>query len=129
MIATPLTGLVGVAVLLVLLLAGVRIGVALGLVGFAGLALAIGPEAAAIKSGVVVIETLSRYELGTLPLFLLMAQMFFATDASRDLFDAAARFTDGLMSCSPRRRSTTPATLGSSAALWSAASTAAAGGV
>jgi tripartite ATP-independent transporter DctM subunit len=92
MMATPGTGLVGVIVLLVLLLAGVRIGVALGIVGLAGLAIVIGPEAAVIKGGVVVIETLTRYELGTLPLFLLMAQLFFSADASRDLFDAAARF-------------------------------------
>lgn len=92
MMATPMTGLVGVLILFVLLLAGVRIGVALGLVGLAGLAIVIGPEAAVIKGGVVIIETLTRYELGTLPLFLLMAQIFFAADASRDLFDAAARF-------------------------------------
>ena len=91
MMATPATGLVAVLILFVLLLAGVRIGVALGLVGLGGLALVLGPEAAVIKSGVVVIETLTRYELGTLPLFLLMAQIFFSANASRDLFDAAAR--------------------------------------
>jgi C4-dicarboxylate transporter DctM subunit len=90
--ATAATGLVGVAVLFALLLAGVRIGIALGLVGVAGLAVVLGLEAAMIKGGVVVVETLTRYELGTLPLFLLMAQVFFAADASRDLFDAAARF-------------------------------------
>ena len=89
--ATPATGLVAVLILFVLLLAGVRIGVALGLVGLGGLALVLGPEAAVIKSGVVVIETLTRYELGTLPLFLLMAQIFFSANASRDLFEAAAR--------------------------------------
>ena len=92
MMATPGTGLVGVLILLILLLAGVRIGVALGLVGIGGLILTLGFEPALIKSGVLVIETLTRYELGTLPLFLLMAQLFFATDASRDLFDAAAKF-------------------------------------
>ena len=91
MMATPATGLVAVLILFVLLLAGVRIGVALGLVGLGGLALVLGPEAAVIKSGVVVIETLTRYELGTLPLFLLMAQIFFSANASRDLFEAAAR--------------------------------------
>jgi C4-dicarboxylate transporter DctM subunit len=90
--ATAATGLVGVAALFALLLAGVRIGVALGLVGVVGLAIVLGPEAAMIKGGVVVVETLTRYELGTLPLFLLMAQVFFAADASRDLFDAAAKF-------------------------------------
>lgn len=89
--ATSATALIGVAVLLALLLAGVRIGVALGLVGMAGLAVILGPEATLIKSGVILVDTLTRYELGTLPLFLFMAHVFFSIDASRDLFDAAAR--------------------------------------
>ena len=75
MLATPETGLIGVVVLLVLLLAGMPVGVALGLVGIGGLAVALGPEAALIKSGVIVFDTLTRYELGTLPLFLLVAHL------------------------------------------------------
>lgn len=91
MIDTPGTGLIGIAVLFTLLLAGGRIGAALGLVGLGGLMLVLGPEAALIKGGVVVVDTLTRYELGTLPLFLFMAHIFFSVDASRDLFDAAAK--------------------------------------
>jgi len=87
---TPGTGLIGILALLALLLLGGRIGAALGVVGIGGLALVLGPEAALIKAGVVVIDTLTRYELGTLPLFLFMAHIFFSIDASRDLFDAAA---------------------------------------
>jgi C4-dicarboxylate transporter, DctM subunit len=90
--ATPATGLVGLLVLFALILGGVRIGAALGLVGVGGLALILGPEAAVIKAGVITVDTLTRYELGTLPLFLLMAHVFFAVDASRDMFDVAARF-------------------------------------
>ena len=90
--ATPATGLVGLLVLFVLILCGVRIGAALGLVGLGGLALILSPEAAVIKVGVIAVDTLTRYELGTLPLFLLMAHVFFAVDASRDMFDVAARF-------------------------------------
>lgn len=89
--ATPATGLVGILILIAILLLGGRIGVALGLVGIGGLALILGPEAALIKTGVVVIEVLTKYELGTLPLFLFMAHIFFSIDASRDLFDAAAK--------------------------------------
>ena len=92
MLATPETGLIGVVVLLVLLLAGMPVGVALGLVGIGGLAVALGPEAALIKSGVIVFDTLTRYELGTLPLFLLVAHLTLSANASRDFFDAAARF-------------------------------------
>jgi tripartite ATP-independent transporter DctM subunit len=88
---SPLAGLAGVAVLLVALTAGVPIGVSLGLVGMGGLTLMLGLEPALIKSSVVLFETLSRYELGVLPLFLLMAHLCFAANASRDFFDAAAR--------------------------------------
>ncbi len=89
--ASPLVGLAGVAVLMVVLTAGVPIGAALGLVGMAGLTLMLGLEPALIKSGVILFDTLSRYELGVLPLFLLMAHLCFAANASRDFFDAAAR--------------------------------------
>lgn len=92
MIGEPGAGLVGVIVLLALLLTGLPIGVALGLVGLVGLTLTIGLEPALIKSGVLVFETLTRYELGTLPLFMLMAHLCFMAGASRDFFDAASRF-------------------------------------
>lgn len=92
MIATPGTGLLGVAVLLALLLVGMPIGVALGVAGLGGLVLVLGLEPALIKSGVIVFELLTKYELGTLPLFLLLAHLAFSANASRDFFDAAARF-------------------------------------
>jgi C4-dicarboxylate transporter DctM subunit len=84
-------GSLGVAALLVLLLAGLPIGVSLGLVGITGLAIVLGTEPALVKSGVVLVETLTRYELGTLPLFLLMAHLCSSANASRDFFDAAAK--------------------------------------
>lgn len=85
-------GLAGVVALLVLLAAGVRIAVALGIVGLAGLALAWSPEAALIKAGVITFDIMSKYELGVLPLFLLMAHLCFAAGASADFYDAAAKF-------------------------------------
>lgn len=87
-----MNGLLGVTALLILLTLGVPIGVAMGIVGLVGLVLLLGPEPALIKSGVVLFETVSRYELGVLPLFLFMAHVCFAAGASRDFFDAAARF-------------------------------------
>ncbi|HEY5724255.1 MAG TPA: TRAP transporter large permease [Allosphingosinicella sp.] len=90
---TPeLIGLAGIILLLVLLTLGVPIGVTLALVGMAGLAVLITPEAAIIKGGVVSFEVISKYELGVLPLFLLMAHICFAAGASRDFFDVAAKF-------------------------------------
>ena len=89
--ANPESGALGVLVLFALLLFGVPIGAALGLVGIVGLVIVLGAEPALIKAGVTVVETLTRYELGTLPLFILMAQLFFSSNASRDLFDMAAK--------------------------------------
>jgi hypothetical protein len=51
--ATPATGFLGLLVLFALILGGVRIGAALGLVGMGGLAVVLGPEAAVIKAGVI----------------------------------------------------------------------------
>lgn len=82
--------LVGFAVVIGLLLLRTPIGVALGLVGCVGLAIVISPEAAFIKAGVVAFTTVSKYELGVLPLFLLMANILFAAGVSSRFFDAAA---------------------------------------
>ena len=90
---TPeLVGLIGFVALLAILLVGIPIGAALALVGMVGLAVIISPEAGLIKAGVASFDTLSRYELGVLPLFVLMAHLCFAAGASRDFFDTAARF-------------------------------------
>jgi C4-dicarboxylate transporter DctM subunit len=92
MIAPELIGLLGIVILLVMLAGGVPIGIGLLLVGLGGLAIMISPEAALIKGGVVSYDVISKYELGVLPLFLLMAHICFAAGASRDFFDAAAKF-------------------------------------
>jgi tripartite ATP-independent transporter DctM subunit len=91
MIGQPAFGLLGVFALLLLLLSGMPIGVALGVAGLGGLILTIGMEPALIKSGVLVFETMTRYELGTLPLFMLMAHLCFVAGASRDFFVLASR--------------------------------------
>lgn len=85
-------GLIGIFALFILLTIGVPIGFGLGLVGLIGTAILIEPEAALIKAGVISFEVISKYELGVLPLFLLMAHLSFAAGASRDFFEVAARF-------------------------------------
>ncbi len=92
MIAPELIGLFGIFVLLLMLAVGIPIGVGLALVGLGGLAILISPEAALVKAGVVSFEIISKYELGVLPLFLLMAHICFAAGASRDFFEIAAKF-------------------------------------
>ncbi|WP_442679244.1 TRAP transporter large permease [Sphingomonas sp. ASY06-1R] len=91
MMAAPPTGMAGILLLFAMLALGVPIGVSLGIVGIGGTILVLGLEPGLIKAGVVVFDTMTRYELGTLPLFLLVAHLCFSADASRDLFDAAAR--------------------------------------
>jgi C4-dicarboxylate transporter DctM subunit len=85
-----MNGMFGVLALLALLAIGVPIGVAMGLVGLVGMGLLLGFEPALIKSAAVFFETVTRFELGVLPLFLLMAHLCFAAGASRDFFTAAA---------------------------------------
>jgi tripartite ATP-independent transporter DctM subunit len=86
-----IAGITGLALLLALLLTGMPIGFVLGLVGITGLSILLSPEAAVIKSGVIAFHTVMNYELGVLPMFLLMANITFATGASKEFFDAAAR--------------------------------------
>ena len=85
-----MSGALGVLALLALLALGVPIGIAMGAVGLIGLTFLIGPEAALVKGSVVFFESVTRFELGVLPLFLLMAHFCFAAGASRDFFSAAA---------------------------------------
>ena len=92
MIAPEAIGIIAFIALLGILLSGIPIGAALALVGIAGLAIIISPEAALIKAGVISFDTVSRYELGVLPLFMLMAQLCFAAGASADFFEMAAKF-------------------------------------
>jgi tripartite ATP-independent transporter DctM subunit len=90
--APELIGFAGIFGLLILLTLGVPIGVSLALTGVIGLVAMLSPDAALVKAGVVVFEVANKYELGVLPLFLLMAHLCFAAGASRDFFDVAARF-------------------------------------
>ena len=85
-------GGVGLLIFFALLVIGAPIGVAMGLVGIGGLAILLNPEAALIKAAVISFETLFKYELGVLPLFLLMAHLCFSAGASRDFFRVAAKF-------------------------------------
>ncbi|HKP57373.1 MAG TPA: TRAP transporter large permease [Polyangiales bacterium] len=85
-------GICGLLGLLALLGAGVPIAVAMGLSGAIGLAVLLSPEAALVKSGVLAFHSISNYDLGVLPLFVLMAHVCFAAGATQKFFEAAAKF-------------------------------------
>jgi tripartite ATP-independent transporter DctM subunit len=85
-------GACGLIALLSILTIGVPIAVAMGVVGAVGLSILLTPEAALIKGGVTAFDAVSSYELGVLPLFVLMAHLCFAAGATQKFFDAAAKF-------------------------------------
>ena len=89
---TPVAaGGIGVAILFGLIALGMPIGFAMGLVGFAGLATLLSFHAAVVKTGVIAFELSTNYALGTVPLFIFMAHVLFASGIGRDLYDFAAR--------------------------------------
>lgn len=97
----PLTlGFAGVAGLLVLLLLGVHIGVALSLVGIAGMASIIGLDISVSMAASSIYHTLASYELITIPLFILMGYLASAGGISGDVFksinDWLGRFKGGV---------------------------------
>lgn len=89
---TPvLTGLVGIATMFLMLAFGMPIGFAMGLVGVVGFGILISFHAAVIKVGVVAFDLATNYAIGTVPLFLFMAHILFASGIGKDLYDFAAR--------------------------------------
>jgi len=87
---TPLhTGIIGIAVLLLLLAASMPVAFAMGIVGFIGFSLIVSPQAAISMMATDLFETFSAYSLTVIPLFVLMGQVALHAGISRKLFDAA----------------------------------------
>ncbi|MEQ9811720.1 MAG: TRAP transporter large permease [Azospirillaceae bacterium] len=90
---TPvLVGFVGLGVMFALIVLGMPIGFAMGLVGFLGFWALVSFNAAVVKVGVVTFDLSTNYAIGTIPLFLFMAHVLFASGIGRDLYDFAARW-------------------------------------
>jgi len=87
-----LIGLIGFAALFLLLALGIPIGAGMALVGFVGLWFLISGTAAFTKLAVVPFQTVTDYSLAVLPLFILMAQVVFASGMGRDLFNLASKW-------------------------------------
>ena len=87
---TPeVAGYIVVALLLVWLTLGVHIGVALGLAGFLGIFLTVGPDAALAQIGTVPFSTTNSFALAVIPLFILMGSFATVAAITTDLFRAA----------------------------------------
>jgi C4-dicarboxylate transporter, DctM subunit len=84
-------GIMGLSVMILLMFAGMPIGFAMGLVGFAGFAYLNGLDAALALVGMVPYRTFSDYGFSVIPLFMLMGAFSFAAGISSDLYNAARK--------------------------------------
>lgn len=87
-----IVGLIGIAILIILLFSGLSIGMGMALVGFVGFAVivGIGPALGLLKS--VPYNTFAHYDLSVIPLFILMGSFALAAGMSEDLFNAVYKW-------------------------------------
>jgi tripartite ATP-independent transporter DctM subunit len=85
-------GFVGIVVLLILLAARMPIAFTMGLVGFAGYSVIVGPGAGLMQLETVPFGVGSDYILSVVPLFLLMGQFAFYSGLSQDLYDTSYKW-------------------------------------
>jgi len=90
---TPLTiGLIGICILFIFLFLGMPIGIAMGMVGFAGFATLRGWNAALGILTTVPYRTFASYDFSVVPLFILMGAFCFHAGLSKDLYDTVYRW-------------------------------------
>lgn len=85
-------GALGLVAMLALIFWGTPIGVAMGLVGFAGFALMSGLDPALAVLGIAPFSSVSSYTLTVIPLFILMGQFAALSGLSRELYETANRW-------------------------------------
>ena len=107
--STVAIGFMGLAVVFALIAAGMPIGFAMGLVGFAGFAAIISFDAAVVRIGVTTYGIVTNHAIGTIPLFLFMAHLMFASGIGKDMYEFAAKWIGR------RRGGLAMATIGASA--------------
>lgn len=86
------TGLYGFAALLLLIALNIPIGIAMGIVGFGGLLILIGPMGALNTLGIVGTGELVNYNLSVVPLFVMMGLFAAKAGLSGQMFAAANAF-------------------------------------
>ena len=89
---TVTIGFLGLGILFSFIALGMPIGFAMGLVGFTGFAVIISFDAAIVRIGVTAYNLATNEAIGTIPLFLFMAHVLFASGIGRDLYDFASRW-------------------------------------
>jgi C4-dicarboxylate transporter DctM subunit len=89
---TVTIGFIGLGILFAFISLGMPIGFAMGLVGFVGFAILVSLDAAIVRIGVTAFDLSTNYAIGTVPLFLFMAHLLFASGIGRDLYDFASKW-------------------------------------
>lgn len=89
-------GVIVVVLLALMLMVGVHIGVALGLGGFIGMYLSIGPDAALAQMATIPFGTTNSFTLAVIPLFILMGSLATQAGLTTDLYRAAYAWFGGL---------------------------------
>lgn len=85
-------GIIGIAAVVLLLLARMWIGLSMAIVGFLGLAYLIGPDGAFGVLGTVPYKYTAFYPMSAIPLFIFMAMIISNTGISSDLFETAHKW-------------------------------------
>ena len=96
LLSPELTGVIVVSLLLVWLALGAHIGVALGLAGFLGIYLSVGPDAAFAQISAVPFGTTNSFALAVIPLFILMGSFATVSGITTELFRMAYVWIGGL---------------------------------
>lgn len=90
---TPVeAGIIGLILIFILIALGLPVGISMGVIGASGVWYLISGDAALAKMAYVPFEVIIKYDLATLPLFILMAHVVFASGLATDLFKLAARW-------------------------------------
>ena len=89
-------GLIGILALLVLVFIGVRVFIAAGAVGMAGLIAIIGWDAGIGMAGTIPHSKSLTYVLSVLPMFILIGYLAFHAGMTTAVFEAARRWTGWL---------------------------------
>jgi tripartite ATP-independent transporter DctM subunit len=89
LLSPEITGIIVVSLLLIWLVLGAHIGVALGLAGFLGIYLSVGPDAAFAQIAAIPFGTTNSFSLAVIPLFILMGSFATVSGITTELFRMA----------------------------------------
>ncbi len=89
---TIIIAIIGMAALIALVIMGVHIAVALGAVGFFGLAACIGFEQAMSMVGIVGYNNIATFDYSVIPLFIMMGMLATAIGISTECYDTLAKW-------------------------------------